>query len=108
MRLWFSVILSLQKNNLLDTSIKTFRIISTLEAISFLVLLCIAMPLKYIWDMPEMVRFVGMAHGILFIAYIIGAYFMKEKLKWTWGVLAIVMLCSVVPLGPFYAERKYL
>ncbi len=96
------------KNNTLDTSIKTFKIISTLEAISFLVLLCIAMPLKYIWDMPEMVRIVGMAHGILFIAYLIGAYFMKEKLKWTWGVLAIVMLCSVLPLGPFYAERKYL
>tara|TARA_R100000935_G_scaffold8302_7_gene17492 strand:+ start:119930 stop:120250 length:321 start_codon:yes stop_codon:yes gene_type:complete len=93
---------------LVDTSIKTFKIISTLEAISFLVLLCIAMPLKYIWDMPEMVRIVGMAHGILFIAYIIGAYLMKEKLNWSWGTLAIVMLCSVLPFGPFYAERKYL
>lgn len=92
----------------MDTSVKIFKIISTLEAISFLILLCIAMPLKYIWDMPEMVRFVGMAHGVLFIAYIIGAYFMKEKLKWSWGVLAIVMFCSVLPLGPFYAEKKYL
>tara|TARA_R100000988_G_C3966556_1_gene149118 strand:- start:244 stop:522 length:279 start_codon:yes stop_codon:yes gene_type:complete len=91
-----------------DTSVKTFKIISTLEAISFLVLLCIAMPLKYIWDMPEMVSIVGMAHGILFIAYLIGAYFMKEKLNWSWSILAIVMFCSVIPLGPFYAEKKYL
>jgi|TARA_R100000935_G_C2814790_1_gene156741 integral membrane protein len=92
----------------LDISVKTFRIISTLEAISFLVLLGIAMPLKYIWDMPEMVSVVGMAHGVLFIAYLVMAYFMKEKLNWSWGTLAIVMLCSVLPFGPFYAERKYL
>ena len=65
----------------LDISVKTFRIISTLEAISFLVLLGIAMPLKYIWDMPEMVSVVGMAHGVLFIAYLVMAYFMKEKLS---------------------------
>ncbi|UAB80533.1 DUF3817 domain-containing protein [Marixanthomonas sp. SCSIO 43207] len=92
----------------MDISTKSFKIISALEAISFLVLLGIAMPLKYIWDMPEMVRIVGMAHGVLFILYIIGAYFMKEKLNWSWGTLGIVMICSVLPLGPFYAERKYL
>ena len=92
----------------MDISTKSFKIISALEAISFLVLLGIAMPLKYIWDMPEMVRIVGMAHGVLFILYIIGAYFMKEKLNWSWGTFGIVMICSVLPLGPFYAERKYL
>ena len=48
----------------MDISTKSFKIISALEAISFLVLLGIAMPLKYIWDMPEMVRIVGMAHGV--------------------------------------------
>jgi integral membrane protein len=68
----------------------------------------IAMPLKYIWGWPLMVQVVGMAHGVLFIVYLIGAYFMKEKLAWTWGTLFIVMLCSVLPFGPFYAERKYL
>ncbi len=89
-------------------SIKSFKIISVLEAISFLVLLGIAMPLKYIWDRPEMVQVVGMAHGILFVLYVIGAYFMKEKLKWSWFTFLIVLLCSVLPFGPFYAERKYL
>ncbi|PKA84126.1 integral membrane protein [Ulvibacter sp. MAR_2010_11] len=91
-----------------DKSIKIFKVISTLEAISFLVLLGIAMPLKYIWDMPQMVKIVGMAHGILFLAYLLGAYFMYEKLKWSLQTLFIVMLCSIVPFGPFYAERKYL
>ena len=69
----------------MDISTKSFKIISTLEAISFLVLLGIAMPLKYIWDMPQLVKIVGMAHGVLFILYIIGAYFMKDKLKWSCG-----------------------
>jgi len=58
--------------------------------------------------MPDMVRIVGMAHGILFILYIGGAYFMKETLKWSWKIFFIVVLCSILPFGPFYAERKYL
>ncbi|MEM7186890.1 MAG: DUF3817 domain-containing protein [Bacteroidota bacterium] len=91
-----------------NISVRSFRIISTLEAVSFLVLLGIAMPLKYIWDQPEMVRIVGMAHGILFVLYVVGAYLLKEKLEWSWRTLAIVMLCSILPFGPFYAEKKYL
>ncbi|MDN6280806.1 MAG: DUF3817 domain-containing protein [Psychroflexus sp.] len=88
--------------------IKAFKIISTLEAISFLVLLGIAMPLKYMLDMPEYVQAVGMAHGVLFVLYIIGAYFMYEKLDWPGKTLLIVILCSVLPFGPFYADKKYL
>jgi len=92
----------------MDKSIKAFRLISTLEAISFLVLLGIAMPLKYIWDMPEMVQTVGMAHGVLFVLYVLGAIYMFKKLNWTVLELFIVIMCSVLPFGPFYAERKYL
>ncbi|WP_127846117.1 DUF3817 domain-containing protein [Psychroflexus aestuariivivens] len=91
-----------------SNSISLFRWISTLEAISFLVLLFIAMPLKYIWDMPEYVRIVGMAHGILFILYLIGGYWMFEKLNWSVKVLFIVFLSSVLPFGPFIVEKKYL
>lgn len=92
----------------MDNSIKAFRLISSLEALSFLVLLGIAMPLKYIWDMPEMVQMVGMAHGVLFVLYVFGAIYMYNKLNWTVRILLIVILCSVLPFGPFYAERKYL
>ncbi len=92
----------------MEKSIKAFRLISTLEAISFLVLLGIAMPLKYIWDMPQMVQTVGMAHGVLFVLYVFGAIYMFKKLNWTIVELLIVIMCSVLPFGPFYAERKYL
>jgi len=66
------------------------------------------MPLKYIWEMPQYNMVVGMAHGILFILYIAGAWIMKNKLGWSWRVFFIVALCSILPFGPFYAERKYL
>lgn len=97
-----------RKLKIVETSVKSFRLISTLEAISFLVLLGIAMPLKYIWDMPEMVRYVGMAHGVLFVLYVDGAIYMFKKLKWRVLDLFVVVGCSVVPFGPFYVERRYL
>ncbi len=88
--------------------VKIFRVVSFLEAVSFLVLLFVAMPLKYMYDLPKYVSVVGMAHGILFVAYLIGAYWMYEKLNWSVKTLLIVGLCSVLPFGPFYADKKYL
>lgn len=92
----------------MNSQIRSFKIISTAEAISFLVLLLIAMPLKYIWNEPAMVTTVGYIHGFLFIAYVVGAFVMFKKLNWTPKQLAISILCSVLPFGPFYVERKYL
>jgi len=92
----------------MTNSLKSFRLISIFEGFSFLILLGIAMPLKYIYNIPEAVQVVGMAHGILFILYILGAFYMKEKLNWSFQTLLIVILCSILPFGPFYADRKYL
>jgi len=92
----------------MNLSIRNFKIISLLEALSFLLLLGIAMPLKYIWDIPQMVQVVGMAHGILFMMYIWGAWMMKEKLEWSWQQFIVAGVCAVLPFGPFYVERKYL
>lgn len=88
--------------------IKTFRIVSTLEAISFLVLLLIAMPLKYAFDLPQYVQMVGWGHGILFILYVAGAFIMAKKLNWSPKVLLITLACSLIPFGPFYVEKHYL
>ncbi|MBT0607985.1 DUF3817 domain-containing protein [Aequorivita echinoideorum] len=91
-----------------ELSVKSFKIISILEAVSFLVLLLIAMPLKYMFEMPQMVQVVGMAHGILFILYLGGAIYMYKKLNWSIGTLFIAVLCSIIPFGPFYVEKKFL
>jgi len=49
-----------------------------------------------------------MAHGILFVLYILGAFLFKKKLNWSDQILAVVILCSIIPLGPLYVDRKYL
>ena len=92
----------------MNITLKTFRVISLLEALSFVILLLVAMPIKYILGNPELVRIVGMAHGILFVLYILGAFLFKNKLKWSNQILGVVILCSIIPLGPFYVDRKYL
>ena len=92
----------------MNITLKTFRVISLLEALSFVILLLLAMPIKYILGNPELVRIVGMAHGILFVLYILGAFLFKNKLKWSNQILGVVILCSIIPMGPLYVDRKYL
>lgn len=87
--------------------VRFFKIIATLEGISLLVLLFIAMPLKYIWEMPETVRIVGMAHGLLFIAYIFLAIMLKVEQNWDTKKFLIICVASVIPFGTFYIESKY-
>lgn len=92
----------------LEKQIVAFRWVSILEGISFLLLLFLAMPLKYFFDLPQMVQIIGMAHGILFIAYVLGAIWMYKPLNWRTRTFIIVIACSIVPFGPFYVENKYL
>lgn len=88
--------------------IKLFKSIALFEGVSLLLLLFIAMPLKYIWEMPQMVQVVGMAHGILFLAYVVLAFMVYTELKWSLKTLAIVLFASIVPFGTFYVEKEYL
>ncbi len=84
-----------------------FKIVATLEGISLLALFFIAMPLKYIWDIREAVEIVGMAHGLLFIGYIILAIMLKIEDNWAWKKFLIICVASVIPFGTFYIENKY-
>jgi len=92
----------MQKASLL----RAFIFITLAEGISYLVLLGIAMPLKYYWDMPLAVRYVGMAHGLLFTMYIFGAYYVGLHLKWKWTFILYLMGMSVLPWGPFVVHHK--
>jgi integral membrane protein len=85
-----------------------FRWIGRFEGISFLLLLFIAMPLKYIWGMPEYVRVVGMAHGGLFLAYVAMANYAALELRWSRKVWFLSMAAAVLPFGTFIFEKKHL
>jgi len=85
-----------------------FRIVSLLEGVSYLLLLFIATPIKYLQDNPEYVKMLGMPHGILFMLYVVLAIVLKKEMKWDTKNFAIILIASVIPFGTFYVDRKYL
>lgn len=88
--------------------LKFFKIIALLEGLSLLLLLFFAMPMKYFAGQPEYVKHIGMAHGVLFIGYIILAIMLKIEENWSWKKFGIIAIASVIPFGTFYIEKKYL
>ena len=94
--------------NLLKTSIGRLRIIAFLEGVSFLILLFIAMPMKYLMGMPMMVRQVGMAHGVLFIVFLFAVIQVMIDKQWSVWKGLIAVGASLVPFGTFVLDAKVL
>jgi integral membrane protein len=93
---------------MLSTPLARFRIVGLLEAVSFLLLVGIAMPLKYLADQPMAVRYAGMAHGILFLFYLLMLVPVALDYKWTAKTIALAVLASLLPAGPFVFDAKVL
>ena len=85
-----------------------FRLVALLEGVSYILLLFIAVPIKYWSGDEQWVKLLGMPHGILFVSYIIFAFLIKENEKWGMKDLGIVLLASILPFGTFYVDWKYL
>jgi len=85
---------------------KIFRLISFIEGCSLLALLFIAMPLKYYAGMPEVVFYVGMTHGILFLVYAAWALGVSHTQGWSIGYWLFVFGLGVVPFGFLLVERN--
>jgi len=84
-----------------ENPIKTLTLTGYLEGTSYLLLLGIAMPLKYWLGIPEAVKYIGMAHGILFIAYIVILMGTANKVRMPlWG-MPMGVIASLLPFGPF-------
>lgn len=88
-----------------NTALKYLTITGYLEGTSFLLLLCIAMPLKYLMDIPEGVRYIGMAHGGLFLAYIVVLMGTARKIKMPIWAMPAGILGSFLPFGPFIFDH---
>jgi integral membrane protein len=86
----------------------TFRIISFLEGVSYLLLLFVAVPIKYFQGDVSYVKMLGMPHGILFMLYLIVAILLKKEMNWNTKNLGIILLASILPFGTFYVDKKYL
>lgn len=96
------------KQSFLQSPLGRLRVIAFLEGVSFLVLLGIAMPLKYFWGMPLAVKITGMAHGILFILFIFSLIDVKNSQHWSFSKSGIAFLASLLPFGTFVLDAQVL
>jgi integral membrane protein len=87
-------------------TIKSLRLIGIAEGFSFLILLLIAMPLKYWVGWPLAVKYVGWAHGLLFVLYIIAVFAAIKAMRWGIKGVAVALIASVLPAGTFVLDKS--
>lgn len=95
--------------NLFASNIGRLRIIGFLEGVSLLLLLFIAVPLKYYFHDPRATRVMGMVHGCLFLLFVFNTLSVGVEQRWKFGQTTWkVLLACVIPFGTFYIDRKIL
>jgi integral membrane protein len=92
--------------DLLKTQMGRLRILAFIEGISFLVILFVTMPLKYIWQYPQPNKVFGMLHGVLFVLYVLAVLQLKIMQNWSFKKTFLALLASVIPFGTFWADKK--
>jgi integral membrane protein len=90
--------------NFFTTPLGRLRAIGLVEGASFLLLLFVAMPLKYLAGMPQYVSVVGAVHGALWIGYVAAIIDVRLAIGWPWRRVGHALLASVLPFGPFILE----
>lgn len=93
-------------NSYWDSTLGRFRLIAILEGISYLVLLGIAMPLKYFAHLPDAVKYTGWIHGVLFVLYIILLLKVWSQYRWSFSKAALAFIASLLPFGTFVLDSK--
>jgi len=90
----------------MSNNLQILKLWAILEGISYLLLFGVTMPLKKIYNIPEPNFFVGMAHGVLFIAYCLWVLIVAREEKWSLKIIFLALIASLVPFGTFVADRK--
>ena len=91
---------------MLSTVIRQLRIVGIVEGISFLLLLGVAMPLKYFAGLPKAVSVVGMVHGVLFVLYVFAVAHAWITARWPVRRALALLLASLVPFGTFLTDPR--
>jgi integral membrane protein len=92
--------------SLINTQLGRLRLVAFAEGVSFLILLFITMPLKYLFQLPEPNLFFGMAHGLLFVLYVLAVVQITIEKSWNMKKMFLALLASVIPFGTFWADKK--
>ena len=91
---------------MLRTPIGRLRIIAFIEGVSFLLLLGVAMPLKYFAGLPAAVQIVGWIHGALFVLYLLAVAEVTVKHRWSLTMVAVALVASLIPFGTFLLDAR--
>jgi integral membrane protein len=91
---------------MLKTPVGRLRAIGMVEAVSFLILLGVAMPLKYMAGLPLAVKITGWLHGLLFLAFCMVLLEAQQARKWPMRWTAVVLIAALLPFGPFVIDRR--
>jgi len=96
-------------NKFLNSNIGRLRALAFLEGISLLILVFIGVPMKYILDLPNVVKVIGPIHGMLFIGYVLITISVAGDFSWKFFSTTLkVLVASFIPFGTFYIDRKIL
>jgi len=87
------------------SELKKFRLINKIEGISFLILLFIAMPMKYYAGIPMATKIIGMLHGLLVFAFIYQIIEAKKEAGFSMKETALYSVLSLIPFGSFYTDK---
>jgi integral membrane protein len=86
--------------------VRLLRVIGLLEAGSFILLVFVAMPLKYFWEQKWAVRYAGLAHGVLFVGLVLALVRVVAVAKWPGSRAALVFIAALLPFGPFVIDGR--
>jgi integral membrane protein len=87
-------------------ALKRYRVVSYVVGVLLLVLVGVAMPLKYLGDNPTLVAVIGPVHGFVYMVYLVVAFDLAVRAKWTFARTLVILLAGTIPVMSFVAERK--
>lgn len=89
-----------------NTSLGRFRLVAISEGISYVILLFIAMPIKYMAGIPEVVKYTGWVHGLLFILYLLTLISVKADQNWSFKKALVAFVISLIPFAAFFFDKS--
>jgi integral membrane protein len=90
----------------IETALRNYRVAAWITGVGLLVLVLVAMPLKYFFGQPQLVAIVGMTHGFLYMAYIVLTLLLAERCRWKPLDALLILVAGTVPFASFVAERR--
>ena len=88
------------------TDIGRFRLVAISEGISFILLMFVAMPIKYLAGIPGPVTYVGWVHGLLFVLYVLALITVKITSNWNFKKTFGAFIASLLPFGTFVLDKS--